>query len=157
MNDAQIMARLAELGVELPPAPKPVAAYIPVVVSGSTAYVAGQIATVDGHLVAAGHVGRNVSVDEAAAAARGAALQALSALRGALGSFDRLRRISQVTVYVASTPEFIEHPGVANGASEFLVEVLGEEGKHARAAVGMASLPLGASVEVQVTAEVDPA
>jgi enamine deaminase RidA (YjgF/YER057c/UK114 family) len=157
VNDSEILARLTELGVELPPAPKPVAAYIPVVVSGSTAYVAGQVPSVDGKLLAPGHLGAQVSIDEGAEAAKRAALQALSALREALGTFDRLRRISQVTVYIAATPEFVEHPKVANGASEFLVAVLGEQGKHARAAVGMSSLPLGASVEVQVTAEVDPA
>jgi enamine deaminase RidA (YjgF/YER057c/UK114 family) len=157
MNESQILARLTELGVELPSAPKPVAAYLPVVVSGSTAYVAGQIASVDGELLSPGHLGAEVSIEQGAAAAKRAALQALSALREALGSLDRLRRISQVTVYIASTPEFTDHPKVANGASEFLVEVLGDDGKHARAAVGMSSLPLGASVEVQVTAEVDPA
>ena len=80
-------------------------------------------------------------------------LQALSAIRGALGGFDRLDRIAQVTVYIASTPEFVEHPTVANGASEVLADVLGEAGQHARAAVGMSSLPLGACVEVQVTAQ----
>ena len=92
-------------------------------------------------------------MDEGQAAARQAALQALSALREALGGFDRLEGIAQLTVYVASTPEFVDHPTVANGASEVLVEVLGEAGKHARAAIGMASLPLGACVEVQITAQ----
>lgn len=157
MNDSEVLARLAELGIELPAVPVPVANYVPVVVSGSTAHVAGQIASVDGQLLSTGHLGADVSIDEGVAAAKRAALQALSALRDALGTLDRLRRISQVTVYVASSPEFVEHPKVANGASEFLVEVLGEDGKHARAAVGVASLPLGASVEVQLTAEVDPA
>ena len=157
MNESQILARLEELGIELPAAPKPVAAYIPVVVSGSTAYVAGQVPMVDGQLLYPGHLGAQVSVEEGAVAAKRAALQALSALREALGSLDRLRRLVQVIVYIAASPDFTEHPRVANGASEFLVEVLGEDGKHARAAVGMSSLPLGASVEVQVTAEVDPA
>jgi len=157
VNESQILARLEELGIELPAAPKPVAAYIPVVVSGSTAYVAGQVPMVDGQLLYPGHLGAQVSVEEGAVAAKRAALQALSALREALGSLDRLRRLVQVIVYIAASPDFTEHPRVANGASEFLVEVLGEDGKHARAAVGMSSLPLGASVEVQVTAEVDPA
>jgi enamine deaminase RidA (YjgF/YER057c/UK114 family) len=87
---------------------------------------------------------------------RRAALQALSVLRAELGSFDRLRRIVQVIVYIAATPDFGDHPQVANGASELLVAVLGEEGKHARAAIGMSSLPLGGCIEVTVTAEVAP-
>jgi enamine deaminase RidA (YjgF/YER057c/UK114 family) len=92
-------------------------------------------------------------VDEGQASARQAALQALSAIRDVLGGFDRLEQIAQVTVYIASTPGFVDHPAVANGASEVLADVLGEAGKHARAAIGMSSLPLGACVEVQVTAQ----
>jgi enamine deaminase RidA (YjgF/YER057c/UK114 family) len=154
MDDAAILARLAELGIELPPPPQPVAAYVPVRLSGTTAYVAGQVAMVEGELLHPGRVGETVSVEEARQAARRCALQALSALRGELGSFEGLVRISQVTVYVASGPSFAEHPQVANGASELLVDVLGEEGRHARVAVGVAALPLGACVEVAVTAEV---
>ena len=157
MTDAEISARLIELGIQLPPPPNPVAAYAPVVVSGSTAYVAGQIPMVDGRPLHPGRLGAGVTIDDGIEAARQAALQALSALRAALGSFDRLVRILQVTVYIATAPEFVEHPKVANGASEVLVEILGQAGSHARAAVGMASLPNGASLEVQVTAEVTPA
>lgn len=157
MDDANVLQRIADLGLELPPPPQPVAAYVPVRIAGGTAYVAGQVAIVDGAVLHPGTLGKGVSVDEGQAAARRAALQSLSALRAALGSFGRLLGILQVTVYIASTPEFGEHPAVANGASELLVDVLGEPGKHARAAVGMASLPLGASVEVAVTAEVAPA
>ena len=157
MNDAEILERMADLGYELPPPPRPVASYVPVRIADGTAYVAGQVAIIDGVVSSPGLLGRDVTVADGQAAARRAALQSLSALRDALGSFDRLRGILQVTVYIASTPEFGEHPAVANGASDLLVEVLGEAGKHARAAVGMASLPLGASVEVAVTAEVEPA
>jgi len=156
MNDADILQRIADLGLELPPAPQPVAAYVAVRLAGATAYVAGQVPIVDGVVVNPGLLGRDVSVDEGRAGAERAALQALSALRAALGSFDRLLGILQVTVYVASTPDFTEHPQVANGASELLVNVLGETGRHARAAIGMASLPLGGSVEVVVTAEIAP-
>lgn len=156
MDDANVLQRIADLGLELPPPPQAIAAYVPVRLAGGTAYVAGQVAMVDGAVLHPGTLGRDVSVDEGQAAARRAALQSLSALRAALGSFGRLLGILQVTVYIASTPEFGEHPAVANGASELLVDVLGEPGKHARAAVGMASLPLGASVEVAVTAEVVP-
>jgi enamine deaminase RidA (YjgF/YER057c/UK114 family) len=106
-----------------------------------------------GILMNPGHLGGNVVVEEGQAAARQAALQALSALRDALGGFDRLEGITQVTVYIASTADFVDHPTVANGASEVLAEILGEPGKHARAAIGMSSLPLGACVEVQVTAQ----
>jgi len=157
MDDAVVLQRLADLGLDLPPPPQPVAAYVPVRIAGGVAYVAGQVAMAEGVVLHPGTLGADVSVEEGRAAARRAALQSLSALRAALGSFDPLLGILQVTVYIASTPGFGEHPAVANGASELLVDVLGESGKHARAAVGMASLPLGASVEVSVTAEVAPA
>jgi enamine deaminase RidA (YjgF/YER057c/UK114 family) len=154
MNDGLVLARLQELGLELPPVPIPVAAYVPVVLAGSLAFVAGQVPMADGRVMHPGHLGVDVSIEDGAAASAQAALQALSALRAALGSFDRLRRIVQVTVFVGSASDFIEHPKVANGASERLIEVFGDDGKHARAAVGMSSLPLGASVEVQLTAEI---
>jgi enamine deaminase RidA (YjgF/YER057c/UK114 family) len=157
MDDTQIMDRIAALGLELPPPPSPVAAYVPVRIAGDVAYVAGQVPMMDGHVMSPGRLGEAVRLDDAAVAARQAALQALSALRAALGSFGRLRGIAQVTVFIASTPEFVDHPRVANGASEVLVEILGDAGKHARAAVGMASLPLGASIEVAVIAELEPA
>jgi enamine deaminase RidA (YjgF/YER057c/UK114 family) len=96
-----------------------------------------------------------VTIDEGVAAARQAALQALSVLRDALGGFARLERIAQVSVFVSATPDFIDHPKVANGASELLVEVLGDAGAHARAAVGVSSLPLDASVELTLTAVVN--
>jgi enamine deaminase RidA (YjgF/YER057c/UK114 family) len=156
MNDDAILARLFELEIELPPPPKAVAAYVPVRLTGGVAHVAGQLPMIDGELQHPGLLGDDVSVEDGAAAARRSALQALSALRSALGSFDRLRGIAQVSVFIAATPGFTEHPVVANGASEVLVEVLGDAGKHARVAVGVASLPLGASVEVGVTAEIDP-
>ena len=155
MNDADILRRLHELGQELPPPPVPVASYVPVTQAGSLAFVAGQVAMVEGHLLHAGRLGKQVSVEMGQESAARAALQALSALRNHLGgSLDGLVRILQLTVFVAAEPEFIEHPRVANGASDMLIEVLGPEGRHARAAVGVASLPLGASVEVTTTAEV---
>lgn len=155
MNDAQILGRLADLGMELPAPAAPIASYIPVVQAGSLAFVAGQVAMIDGQPIHPGRLGSNVSVEMGQEAAARAALQVLAVLRDHLGgSFDRLLRIAQVTVYVAADEEFVEHPAVANGASEVLVGALGPEGRHARAAVGVASLPLGASVEVAVTAEV---
>jgi enamine deaminase RidA (YjgF/YER057c/UK114 family) len=155
MRDADILRRLDELGLELPSSPEPVASYEPVTQAGSLVFVAGQIATIDGRLVHPGKLGQQVSVEMGREGASRAALQALSAIREHLGgSFDRLVRLLQVTVFVAADAEFIEHPKVANGASETLIAVLGQPGRHARAAVGVASLPLGASVEVTVTAEV---
>ena len=144
--------RLAELGLELPPAPAPVASYIPVTVAGELAFVAGQVPVQDGEVFLRGKLGADVGIEEAQRAARRCALQALSALRDALGTLDRVAGIAQMTVYVASAPGFIDQPKVANGASDVLVEVFGEPGKHARAAVGVAELPLGAAVEVAVIA-----
>jgi len=155
MRDEDILRRLGELGLELPPIPEPVASYIPVTQAGALVFVAGQIAMIDGHQLHPGKLGKQVSVEMGQEAAARAALQALSAIRGHLGgSLDRLVRLLQVTVYVAADAEFVEHPKIANGASDVLVAVLGPDGRHARAAVGVASLPLGASVELTVTAEV---
>ena len=154
MNDAQILARLSELGIELPPPPAALAAYVPSVVTNGLVFVAGQIPVSSGAVLHPGSLGDRVTIEEGAAAARQAVLQSLSVLRDALGGFDRLERIVQLSVFVAATPDFVDHPKVANGASELLVEILGDAGAHARAAVGVASLPLGASVEVALTAAV---
>jgi enamine deaminase RidA (YjgF/YER057c/UK114 family) len=155
MRDADILDRLEELGMELPALPEPVASYVPVKRAGALAFVAGQVAMVDGHLLHPGRLGQHVSVEMGQESAARAGLQALSAIRHHLGgSFDHLVQVLQVTVYVAADADFIEHPTVANGASDALVAVLGPDGRHARAAVGVASLPLGACVEVAVTAEV---
>jgi enamine deaminase RidA (YjgF/YER057c/UK114 family) len=155
MRDADVLRRLDELGLELPAPVEPVASYVPVPQAGSIAFVAGQVAMIDGQLFHPGRLGQHVSVEMGQRAAARAALQGLSAIRAHLGgSFDRLVRLLQVTVFVAADADFIEHPKVANGASETLIGALGPEGRHARAAVGVASLPLGASVEVTITAEV---
>jgi enamine deaminase RidA (YjgF/YER057c/UK114 family) len=158
MDDREILQRLTDLGIELPPVPKPVAAYVPVRIAGDVAFVAGQVPMVDGRVMHPGRLGDpeyHVTPDEGTAAAGRAALQALAALRDALGgSFERLRGIAQVTVYLATAPDFIDHPTVANGASEVLVQALGDAGTHARAAIGVASLPLGSCVEVAVTAAI---
>ena len=146
---------LVELGLELPPAPAPVASYVPVRLRGDLAYVSGQIPVADGEVLHPGHLGAEVTLEQGQGATRRCALQALSALREALGSLDRVRGIVQVTVFVASSPGFTDQPKVANGASDVLVEIFGERGKHARAAVGVAELPLGAPVEVALVAELD--
>jgi enamine deaminase RidA (YjgF/YER057c/UK114 family) len=154
MDDAAILTRLFELDLELPPPPTALAVYTPCVVQGGVAYVSGQVPLVAGSVLHPGHLGDRVTIEEGAAAARQAALQALSVLRDALRGFDRLERLLQVTVYVASTPDFVDHPKVANGASELLLDVLGDAGGHARAAIGMSSLPLGVCVELALTAAV---
>lgn len=146
---------LTVLGIELPPAPAPVASYVPVRVHGDLAYVSGQIPIEDGRVVSPGHVGADVGLETAQQAARRCALQALSALRDALGSLDRVKGIVQVSVFVASAPGFTDQSKVANGASDVLVQIFQEPGKHARAAVGVAELPLGAPVEVAIVAKID--
>jgi enamine deaminase RidA (YjgF/YER057c/UK114 family) len=146
--------RLAALGLTLPAVTPPLAAYVPAVRSGNLVYTAGQVPVVEGQLLATGKVGDQVSVTEAAALARTCALNALAAVASVTGSLSAIRRIVKVTGFVASVPGFTGQPQVVNGASELLLEVFGEAGRHARSAVGMAALPLDAPVEVELIAEV---
>ncbi len=146
--------RLAELGLTLPPVTAPLAAYVPAVRTGAFVYVSGQVPVVDGKLPATGKVGADVSPADAAGLARACALNAIAAAAAAAGGLDRIRRIVKVTGFVASAPGFNGQPQVVNGASELLIEVFGEEGRHARSAVGVAELPLDAPVEVELIAEV---
>jgi enamine deaminase RidA (YjgF/YER057c/UK114 family) len=148
-----IEERLAELGIELPPAAAPIASYVPVVVSGDHAYVSGQVPIEDGNILSSGSVGADLSVEQGQAAARRCALQALAALRDMLGTLDGIR-VVKLDVFVASAPGFTDQPMVANGASDVLVEIFGDEGRHARTSVGVTALPLGASVEVAVIARI---
>jgi len=147
-------ARLAALGLALPPVAAPVAAYVPAVRSGPYVYTAGQLPLTDGKLPQTGKVGAQVSVDEAAALARTCALNALAAVASVAGGLSAVTRIVKVTGFVASDPSFTGQPLVVNGASELLLEVFGEAGRHARSAVGVAALPLDAPVEVELIAEV---
>ena len=147
-------ARLKELGLELPPPPKPAGTYRPVVVDGDHAWVSGQVPAVEGKVLHPGFVGADVSLSDARAAAERAALQALSALRAELGDLDRVKRIVRVGVYVAAAPGFAQHADVGNGATELLIKVFGEDGRPARASVGVANLPLGAPVEVELVARI---
>ena len=146
--------RLAELGITLPDVVPPLAAYVPAVRSGAHVLTAGQLPLVDGELLAAGLVGADVSVEEAQACARQCALNALAAVRSETGSLDAVARVVKATVFVASAPGFTGQPGVANGASELLGEVFGDAGRHARSAVGVSALPIGAPVEVELVVEV---
>ena len=145
--------RLAELGLSVPEVVPPVAAYVPAVRSGDHVFTAGQIPMRDGTLVATGKVGDSATPEQATEAARQCALNALAAIRSVTGTLDGVR-IVKVVVFVASTPDFTGQPAVANGASELLGRVFGEAGVHARSAVGVAALPLDATVEVEVVAEV---
>lgn len=146
-------ARLAELGITLPEVAAPVAAYVPAVISGNLVFTSGQLPFISGALPATGKVGDGhglVSAADAKDYARAAILNALAAVRGVLGSLDRVTRIVKVTGFVASVPEFTGQPGVINGASELLGEIFGEAGAHARSAVGVAVLPLDSPVEIEV-------
>jgi enamine deaminase RidA (YjgF/YER057c/UK114 family) len=145
--------RLAELGLELPSVTPPVAAYLPAVQTGNHVYVSGQVPIADGKLLAAGKVGAEVTADEAKALARQCALNALAAVDSLVG-LDRVTRVVKVVGFVASASGFTGQPGVINGASELFAEVFGATGQHARSAVGVAELPLGAPVEVEAIFEV---
>ena len=147
MTDAEIDAELAELCVALPGPAAPVAAYVPVVVTGGLAHVSGQLPFVDGTLVT-GRLGENVSLEQGTAAARACGLMILAQLKAALGSLSRVERIVKLGAFVNSTGNFTDQPKVANGASELMAAVFGEAGRHARSAVGVPVLPLGAAVEV---------
>jgi enamine deaminase RidA (YjgF/YER057c/UK114 family) len=150
-----IHAKLAELGLKLPAAPKPVAAYVPAVRSGNHIFVAGQLPMSEGKLLSTGPVGSAVTLEQAQAAARQCALNALAIVGDQLGGdWSRLVRIVRLGVFVASDNSFTDQPKVANGASELLGQVFGDLGRHARAAVGVNVLPLGATVEVEMTVEV---
>lgn len=144
---------LASLGVTLPQPPAAAGSYVPVVVSGRLAFVSGQIPVEGGSVKFKGKVGRDLSVEQGQQAARLCTVNALAQLRSELGSLDRVSRIVKVTGFVNCEPTFAEHPKVVNGASDLLVRVFGEKGRHARAAVGMSSLPLDSAVEVELVAE----
>jgi enamine deaminase RidA (YjgF/YER057c/UK114 family) len=146
--------RLKDLGLTLPPPPKPAGAYSPVVIDGSQAWVSGQIVLRDGAILQPGLVDRDVSLDAARELARLAVLQALSALAAALGSIDRIQRVLRVGVYVASTPTFTRQHEVGNGATELLVALFGDAGRPARTSMGVAALPLNAAVEVEMVVAV---
>ncbi|WP_155369399.1 RidA family protein [Catellatospora vulcania] len=145
--------KLAELGLKLPEVVPPVAAYVPAVRSGDHVYVSGQLPMADGKLMAAGKVGAEISPEQAKELAARCALNGLAALEWLVG-LDKVVRIVKVVGFVASAPGFTGQPGVINGASELFAAVFGEQGKHARSAVGVGELPLGTPVEVELIAEV---
>lgn len=149
---SEIEARLKAAGVELPEAPAPVAAYVGFVRQGDLIFVSGQLPFVDGKLAATGLLGRDVDVETGAAAARQCAINLLAQMKAACnGDLERITRCVRLGGFVASTADFSAHPAVINGASEFIGEILGERGAHARAAVGVAALPMNACVEIEGT------
>ena len=151
----KIEARLAELGVELPEAAAPAANYVPYVVSGAHVFVAGQIALLNGELKYRGKVGQELSIEEGYRAARLCGLNVIAQVKAACGGdLDRVRRIVRLGGFVNASDDFHDHPKVVNGASDLMVEVFGDRGKHARAAVGCSALPLNVATEVDAIVEI---
>ena len=145
-----VLDKLNSLGIQLPEAPKAVANYVPAVVAGDMLIVSGQLPMKDGALAYKGKLGADVSIEDGYAAAKQCTINALAALAGIIdGDFDRVVQVVRVGGFVASATGFTDQPKVINGASDFLVEVFGDAGRHARAAVGVSELPLGAAVEVE--------
>ena len=150
-----IDSRLRDLGITLPAAPSPVANYVPYVTTGNLVFLAGQIPIADGEVVHRGACGRELTAEEGAAAARLCALNIIAQVRAACeGDLDRVVRCVKLSGYVNATPDFVDHPRVVNGASELIVEVFGEAGRHARIALGATNLPLGVAVEIDAVFEI---
>lgn len=151
---AKIEEKLKELGLELPEAPKPQAEYVPAKRVGELVFVSGQVPTRKGQLIYQGKVGAERTLNEGQEAARLCALNALAVVKSVVGSLDQIEEIVQLRGFVNCTPEFTQQPEVINGASELLVKLLGERGRHARAAVGVSSLPRNATVELEMMVRV---
>ena len=150
---ASAEARVRELGIRIPTLPPPVAIYVPAVRTGDLVFASGQTPTVDGVLQVQGKLGGEVSIEQGQQAARLAALNCVAEVRGLLGSLDRVARIVRLTGFVASATGFAQQPAVVNGASQLIEEVFGEAGRHARSAIGVAELPGGAPVEIELIVE----
>jgi enamine deaminase RidA (YjgF/YER057c/UK114 family) len=150
----KVEERLNKLGIVIPEAPKPVASYIPAKKVGNLIFTAGQLPMVNGDLISKGLLGQDLEIEEANKAARICTINALAAIKGIIGDLDQIKQIVRVVGYVASIPTFTQQPAVVNGSSELLLEIFGESGKHARSAVGMAVLPLNASVEIELIVEI---
>lgn len=149
-----IDARLTELDVTLPKPPVPVASYVPYVISGKQVFISGQVTLGDGGLQYVGTVGRELSLEDGQAAARLCAINVLAQLKAAAsGDLDKVKRCVKLGVFVNAAPGFTQHPEVANGASDLMLDVFGDAGRHARAAVGAGSLPRNVAVEVEAVFE----
>ena len=150
----KVEEKLRELGIHIPEAAKPVAAYVPAKKVGNLIFTAGQLPMVNGELVSKGLLGKDLETEEAYTAARICTINALAAIKSLIGDLDEIQQIVRVVGYVASVPTFTQQPAVVNGASELLLQIFGENGIHARSAVGIAVLPMNASVEIELTVEV---
>lgn len=148
-----IEQKIKELGYELAEAPKPLAAYVPCVQSGNLVFTAGQLPIVNGELKYSGQVGKDISEADGKKASEISLLNCLSAIKGITGDLDKIKRIVKLTAFIASPVDFYKQPAVANGASELLLKIFGDDGKHSRSAVGVPSLPLNAAVEIEMIAE----
>ena len=151
---SRVEDRIKSLGLVLPEVPAPLAAYIPAKKTGQVIFTAGQLPLLKGELICKGLLGQDVDIEQAYQAARICTLNALAAIKGVVKDLDQLVQVVRVVGYVASTSTFTQQPAIVNGASELLLEIFGEVGKHARSALGVASLPLNASVEIELTVEV---
>ncbi len=149
-----VEATLNTLGIELPALPKPVASYVPAVLAGDLLYLSGMLPFRDGQVVITGKLGEEISVERGAEAAKLALLNALAVVRHELGSLDRVQRIVRVVGHVASAAGFVQQPAVINGASDLLVQIFGESGRHARVALGAAELPMHAAIELELLVQI---
>ena len=145
--------KLKELGITLPPVSTPAAAYVPFVQAGNLVFLSGHIARKEGKPIV-GQLGKNMTTEEGKAAARAVAIDLMGTLQAAVGDLNKVKRIVKLTSLVNSTPDFTEHHLVTNGASELIGQVFGDKGAHARAAFGVAQIPLGACVEIEMVAEI---
>lgn len=151
----KVEEKLKSLGITLPQTPKPVAAYIPAIQVNDLVYTSGQLPIVNGQLKYKGKLGKEITTEQGYDAAKICVLNALSAIKSIVGDLDRIEQVVKVVGFVASAEGFTEQPAVVNGASEFLKELLDEKGAHARSAVGMAELPLGAAVELEMIVKIE--
>jgi enamine deaminase RidA (YjgF/YER057c/UK114 family) len=154
--NGKVEARLASLGIALPDAPNPVANYVPSFLAGSLLFISGQISRAADGSIMKGRLGADLTIEQGRAAARLSGLNLLAQAKAAVGDLDRIAHIVKLTGFVNATPEFADHPQVVNGASDLMVEVLGDKGRHTRAAVGVAGLPMGCAVEVEAILLVGP-
>ncbi len=149
-----IEEKIAQLGFSIPAAPKPLASYIPAIRTGDLVFTAGQLPMKDGSLAYKGKLGKELTEEDGKKAAQVCALNCLSVIKGEIGNLDNISNVIKLTVFVSSAEGFINHPQVANGASDLIKEIFGENGKHVRSAVGVAELPLGAPVEIEMIVKV---
>ena len=154
MGNIMIEKRLKELGIIIPNAPKPAGSYLPVVLSGKLAFVSGQIPIKDGQVIYQGKVGTAQSIDDAQEAAKLCIINGLAQIESYCGTLDNLEKIIKISGFVNSTKDFTEHPKVINAASDLLMKIFGEKGRHSRIAVGVTSLPLNATVEIDMVVEI---